>query len=301
MSRLLAGFALGLVAGWLLFLLFSDETTNTPRAPRTDDPTPPPRTAAQNRNATASTAERDFSRLRDQLENERARSAELARELRELVSKSRSDAATRSALVAPQRWLQELLRGKFADLTIEQLQHMRELDLSSSQLDVHDLAHLAHLRSLRWLTLRRTNTDDNSLAYLLRAPSLIRLGLRETKVTDAGMPTIGAMRRLEHLDLNMLPITDDGLAQIRTLANLRFLRLNFTRVTNAGMKHVAQLRNLRRLDLWATKVTDAGLDEIRHLPHLEHLELGSTRVTKEWVDRFLQDHPDCYVHSRFSK
>ena len=58
---------------------------------------------------------------------------------------------------------------------------------------------------------------------------------------------------------------------------------------------------LERLDLWGTAVTDKGLDQLWHLPALNHLELGATAVTKEWVERFQQDHPKCYVRSRYGR
>ena len=265
----------------------------------TDNPTSD--TVLGERGIREATADEKAPRADDALADERVKSADLARQLQELQRRKRDDAVALSHLDEPRHWLERLLPSKFAGLTATELKHMRELDLSSSKLDVHDLAHLSQLPVLRWLTLRRTAVDDTSLTYLMRVPSLVRLGLRETRVTDAGMPTLGGMKRLEHLDLNMLPVTDKGLEHLRGLSSLKFLRLNYTKIGDAGLQHVAQLRALERLDLWGTRVTDKGLDQLWHLPALNHLELGATVVSKDWVERFTRDHPKCYVRSRHGR
>jgi hypothetical protein len=304
MSQLFIGMALGLVVGIATGMLLHGHADSdpSPGQPHTGEPAAardqlPGRDRGapgdEQRQRITSTSERDT------LAAVTARADGLQRELEEIRRISQRADARRAALADPLRWLTKLLPETFDGLTIAQLQHMRELDLSGSKLDVRDLAQLSALTELKRLTLRRTATDDAGLTYLMRLPSLTRLGLRETKVTDAGMPTIGAMKKLEHLDLNLLPITDDGLASIRALTSLKFLRLNFTLITDAGMAHVAQLASLRRLDLWATKVTDVGLDKIWHLKKLEHLELGAVDVTEGWVRRFRSEHPNCFVRSRW--
>ena len=299
-----ASLCLAGVLGVLLLLqvLQSDDDGTSVGATAVDDPTggavstsgSPPAHATKGVAPAAPSSE--VAMLRRALAREKARVATLERQLRDAeLGNDRRLAAVRARLREPRIWLERLMPDQFRGLTTAQLQHMRELDLSSSKLAVQDLGHLQYLPDLRRLTLRRTSVDDTGLTYLTRVPSLMRLGLRETKVTDAGMPTIAAMSKLEYLDLNMLPITDAGLADLRSLAHLKFLRLNFTQVTDEGMQHVAQLRALERLDLWGTRVTDRGLPALWHLPRLRHLDIGATVVSEDWVQRFVSEHPNCTV------
>jgi Leucine-rich repeat (LRR) protein len=231
------------------------------------------------------------------LKEENARLAEV---LQRYEERDQAKEMLRTRLREPLEWLRGVAPKAFAGLTLDELRHMRELDLSGLPIEDDDLRHLEHLPSLRTLVLRGTAITDAGLVHLQKVRKLTYLGLRQTKVTDAGMRHLPAIETLTHLDLNMLPVTDDGLVRIRGM-QLEFLRLNYTQVTDTGLAYLKEVDSLSRLDLWGTSITDSGTDHLWDLPSLTHLELGATTISKGWVDRFHAAHPGCTVRSRYGR
>jgi hypothetical protein len=140
-----------------------EDASDSVRSPSLSRPSQRPRVRE-------ATLDEKLTLLEGMLQAERSKNADLAREIAELRSNARANTNALAPLDEPRRWLETLLPNKFAGLTVTELRHMRELDLSSSKLDVHDLAYLSQLPALRWLTLRRTAVDDGGLPHLLRVP-----------------------------------------------------------------------------------------------------------------------------------
>lgn len=296
------GLVLGMALGWFAAHAAQHEPAESPAAP-SELAVTRPATLTQLEGQSSAAIDRvpaETGAHDPQLADLRARNAALQSRLRELEDRQSRRAADLEALEGPLAWLRELSPKAFGDLTAEELQNMRRLDLSSLEVHDEDLEHVAALPSLKSLTLRKTQITDAGLVHLAGAGSLEHLGLRETAVTDAGMVHVRSIENLRELDVNMCEVGDEGIRELRDL-DLTFLRLNYTQVTDAGLSHIPSLRSLERLDLWGTRVTEAGLDHLAAHPALNHLELGGVSVSEQWVKNFQLAHPELYLRSAYSR
>jgi len=205
------------------------------------------------------------------------------------VTETSPEQATLDALA----WLQRRLPRKFDTLTVAQLRHLRELDLSGVRVTAEDLALLKNLPSLAILDLRNTGITDTELALLGELESLERLTLLGTAITDNGLTHLRHLRQLKELNASLI-MTDAGLPYLKELTSLRRLGLYSCRdITDAGLVNLQELEGLEFLQLQFTKMTDAGLEYLEDLPALRFLDVRGTGVTPGRADAFRQAHPDC--------
>ncbi len=168
------------------------------------------------------------------------------------------------------------LRVADASFTGEQLRyldgidHIRQLDLSNTPLEVAHLRHIVGLRNLRELKLGKTNVDDAGLEFVGKLSSLETLDLSNTAISDAGLAHLSVLSRLTFLDLSNNNISADGVAQLRGLENLFSLTMNETSVDDGLVESIGELRGLHYLDVYGTSVSDAGAARIRErLPNVQ--------------------------------
>ncbi len=127
----------------------------------------------------------DMERLYAERRQAQAESERLGREVKALQT-----GYEKAALEASLARIRELVPGRYGSMTIEELRHLRELDLSTSGVMDDDLAMLASLPALRRLTLRRT------------------------RVTGAGFAQLASME-LEYLDVELTAVTKKSVEELQ--------------------------------------------------------------------------------------
>ncbi|MGE3410020.1 MAG: leucine-rich repeat domain-containing protein [Pirellulales bacterium] len=140
---------------------------------------------------------------------------------------------------------------------LENLQHLRELDLWTYDSEVTD-AGLQHIKGLSQLEV---------------------LSLRATKATDAGLEHLRGLSRLRTLNLSQTQFAGTGFQHLKGLKQLRDLDLSRTLVSDVGLAHLKELKQLESLNLWATQVTDAGLEHLHGLDQLRSFDVNVNVVT----------------------
>lgn len=134
----------------------------------------------------------------------------------------------------------ELKKPRLADLTLERLKTMTELQLGG------------HRKS------------DNK--HLFVEPAQFK-----------HLASLTGLKKL-HLGEND-GVVDEALVHVGKLTGLKVLILWDAPMTDAGLKHLAQLKELTDLDLaFATKITEGALPDIARLPKLEKLNIAGTKV-----------------------
>lgn len=167
-----------------------------------------------------------------------------------------------SSLDETLNWLKrvdgELKKPRYADLGIDQLKSMTDLQLGghrksdSKHLFVNpmEFRHLAPLSGLRKLHLGENDgVTDEALVYVGKLTGLRELILWDAPLTDAGVKHLVPLKELTNLDLAFA-----------------------TKVTTAALTDIAQLPKLQKLNLAGTKVKDVS--PLSTLSELKELRLG---------------------------
>jgi hypothetical protein len=171
------------------------------------------------------------------------------------------------------------LRKPVDQLASTDLSEVKALNLSSSEISVADLVHIAKLTGLQKLILDGRPVTDGGLAQLVKLTGLQTLSLIGTQVTDAGLAHLVKLTGLQYLYLSETKVTDAGLAHLVKLTGLQDLSLDRTHVTDAGLAHLVKLTGLQTLYLSGPQITDAGLAHLVKLTGLQTLWLDGTHVT----------------------
>jgi Leucine-rich repeat (LRR) protein len=250
----LGAFIVGILAALLFVSLPSNRTEGENRVA-------PEREAANAENARLRLA---IERLEEEAARLRERGAIAPEE-------SAAGVAAAAELQETLDWLRRVDPQRYRDLTVDQLRHLREIDLSRKRIRTEDLVHLRCLESLAVLNLRGTGIGDEALMALGDLPSLSVLDLTGTLVTDGGLAHLKRLGKLRDLELNSTPVTDAGLAELAAIPTLRDLRLDGAQITDAGRDHLRDL-DLEGLGIGATAVSDAGLATLRNF-RLKELSL----------------------------
>lgn len=154
-------------------------------------------------------------------------------------------------------WLREILGQDFfageafvwvpnpSSLSSEQLVfplwHVRQLRLSSAQLNEVDLRRLRWLKGLEALSLEGTEATDEHLRLIAKFQGLRELILNRTKVTDRGLAYLKGLKHLEVLEVDQGDhprITDAGARHLEDLTQLRFLRLSADRLSEEAVERL---------------------------------------------------------------
>lgn len=122
------------------------------------------------------------------------------------------------------------------------------------------LTRFGHLKELN---LSGTNLDDALLETVQGMTSLEVLYVATTGITDKGVKHLRGLAGLRKLSLSDTAVTDGCLEDVAALAELRELQLSSTAVTDAGVRRLHGLRNLTWIDLTGTTVTDPARAELR--------------------------------------
>ena len=153
---------------------------------------------------------------------------------------------------------------------------------SDSLLYRNAFTEIGELNQLRSLNLSRTDADDDDLAHLKGLTLLTDLNLDDVKVTDKGLANLSGLTRLEVLRLRGQKFTDKSLAQLESFPffrNLITLSLAESQISKKGFARLTKLERVAELDLSGTTITDAGLGYLKGLTTLRDVDLSDTAVT----------------------
>ena len=129
--------------------------------------------------------------------------------------------------------LSDLPLGHQGVATLNQLDHLRRLHLTTSHADDEDLRWIGKLEVPLHLTSFGATVTTAGLKHL--GGSWLRgLSIRGP-ISDDGLAVVERMTRLESLSVVQAPISDAGLERLRQIKTLRFLSLHATRVTKDGI------------------------------------------------------------------
>lgn len=171
------------------------------------------------------------------------------------------------------------LAKPFDLITKEDLNRVKELDLSNSEAIDNDLKFLKSFVKLTKLNLSRTKITNFGIQALNAIPNLHSLNLSGTRISDEGVSKI-SMPSLTSINLSSTEITDAALDRLDTL-RLFEVFLSHTRITKAA---IGKLSNFRYLDLLDVIETDAicGIaPDIINLQNLRKLYIGGENITDE--------------------
>lgn len=145
---------------------------------------------------------------------------------------------------------------------------LRVLRLAGHPVDVTG-SGLDQLEFLRELDLSGTEFTDDGVSWLGRLKALRKLWLSGTGVTNDGVRGLAAAGGLELVALDFLPLTDEAVGHLARNRRLTDLSLNDTRVALADKKAWAGLGRLERLSVRQTNVTDSTLLNLAPLKTLK--------------------------------
>ncbi len=189
--------------------------------------------------------------------------------LRDLGARVIEQGREASEVQIDQRW-----RGSDDDLAyLQQLQGLRKVTVSNSEVGEAALSHLAEVKSVERLFLGESKIRGDGLGKLAALPKLTYLSLRGLSLSDVAAGQLGQLRTLEHLGLDDTPITDATLEQLTPLTNLQTLWLNRTKITDAGLAHLSAFPKLNKLYLSGVQLEGHGLGHLAALPNLRYLSL----------------------------
>jgi len=166
-----------------------------------------------------------------------------------------------------------LKSSQYADLRLERMEQLRELDLRGLDIDGRELAKSKFLSRLTSLKLGGSRNVDVVLKALDNSKQLTTLFLSSTDLTNDDLRHIGTMSNLEGL----------------------VLRDN-QQIDETGLSYLINLGRLNYLDLSNTSVTAKAIPTLRKLPKLRQITLSADTPTKE---RKLWDM--AFPHIGFSK
>lgn len=178
---------------------------------------------------------------------------------------------------------------------IGKLSELRQLDLSSGEIDDDGLRLISHL-PLTELWLQSTQITDDSAKTLSKMPTLDFLQLNSTSLSDAFLSNLQPLPKLDDLGLRGTKVTGDGMRYLSRHPSLSELDVYRTSVDDEGVALLTKCRELEKLGLSMTQVTDAVFEHLDEFPKLTKADLSGNRpVTTEAVKKFESDHPKCDI------
>eukprot|EP01091_Cochliopodium_minus_P015864 TRINITY_DN5754_c0_g1_i2.p1 TRINITY_DN5754_c0_g1~~TRINITY_DN5754_c0_g1_i2.p1 ORF type:complete len:462 (-),score=126.08 TRINITY_DN5754_c0_g1_i2:22-1407(-) len=144
------------------------------------------------------------------------------------------------------------------------LKNLNSLDLSSYQ--VENLDFLKDLNSLRELSLSGTQVGGSTLSNLQGKNLLTWLSLDNCKnIDDSSVVYLKDLLSIEDLGLSNCPLSNKCLGTLCDLVNLKKLNLQRTEIDNNGPPLLTSLKKLKLLDLRWTKVDNDGISSLTSL------------------------------------
>jgi Leucine Rich repeat len=187
------------------------------------------------------------------------------------------------------------------------LTSLKQLIISSEELNDHSIQQLMSLQELEYLQLDGASITDagvSSLAVLTRLESLVLRNLstpesdnttfpEHFRLTDASIGSLSRLTRLRFLEIGQSGLTDNGVRLLcETFTDLNTLRLRAPAITNRALQHLGTLRHLVELNITgATQISDEGLPYLAGLRDIERLELFGTSVTPAAAQTFIDTMP----------
>ena len=169
---------------------------------------------------------------------------------------------------------------------------IRKLDLSDSQVTAEGLATVTGLQSLAVLALPQNGIDGSVLASLRDLPALRQLRLIGVSLDDDDVEELARFPKLTSLCLSSCPINDAAVAKVaRELPELEHLCLSGTKITGDCLSELSLLGALKDLQLHETAVDDYAIANLPPLPQLQKLSLHGSSVSVAAIDKLRQERP----------
>ena len=151
------------------------------------------------------------------------------------------------------------------------LAHLKELDLSRTEISGTGFARLMSLPTIEVLKLAESHVTSDGLAKLPLMPNLRVLDVQSTKLTDRPIASLGRCTRLEEVNLNSTATGDAMFSSLAPLTNLKIVRAYATSVSDDGLRSLRDQRQLEFLDVYHTKVMGPGVQHLANCRNLKYL------------------------------
>ena len=177
---------------------------------------------------------------------------------------------------------------------LSKLPKLRELKLSSDQIDDLGLKSLSESESLESLEIygKSNRWSDGGTRFLYRMKRLRSLCIHAPQLTSECLLGLEKSARLEML-LVPRQITDEGLVSIGKAVTLRELDFsNCRKISDAGIDHLLSLQELRVFKADNTRLTREAVLKLAKLPKLQRISLVQTSIRKGGVLESLKTFPE---------
>lgn len=125
-----------------------------------------------------------------------------------------------------------------ARITLDSDKKVIGVNLGERRVMDADLVHLQGLNHLRELDLTRTQVTSKGLKNIKNITSLKKLYLTDTKVDSSGLVNLKGMKALEVVGLSGTKVNDAALDQLQELIGLKQLFCIGTGITDAGAERL---------------------------------------------------------------
>ena len=170
---------------------------------------------------------------------------------------------------------------------MNELTHLRSLDLENSQITGAGLGHLKSHGELQELNLQATRIDDGSLAALPSIP-VQTLNVSKTSIGNPGLAEIANIPTLQSLDISQSRVTGAGF-QILAKSNLKSLNASSTNFGTEGLVAIRGMKSLEELILFRASIIQSDRANVfRTFPKLRSLNLGSNAISDQGVNVLLK-------------
>lgn len=161
---------------------------------------------------------------------------------------------------------------------LEQMHHLRELNLTGVNLTDAGLAPVGTLVHLERLVLNRTSVSDGGLTHLKGLANLQVLELNGTRITDQGFVNFAKLRKLHTLLVKSTRIDGSGFQFMKSRrkgAGLKVIEASHTRFGVRGFDNIIGSKTLESLTVVNAFVNDGSLRGLKGCTNLRELRLDN--------------------------
>ncbi|MBA2369120.1 MAG: hypothetical protein H0V82_08880 [Candidatus Protochlamydia sp.] len=179
-------------------------------------------------------------------------------------------------------------RGGFKDFS--KIKTLREIDLTSSEVDDDTLFDLANCKNLQVIKFSGNDKfiTEEGISALIKNNTLIKLDYLGNHFTDKIAQEF-PFSKIEVLYIRRSVITDVGLKALATSQTLRELVINLSMVSDAGFLELINCESLSRLTLHDAKISkESVLAFIRNKKNLIEIQLKKTILIDKEISEVIK-------------
>ncbi len=161
-----------------------------------------------------------------------------------------------------------------------QVNHLKQLNLTLTNITVSGLKTLTRFKELEWLGVSSIpNFAKPEVDAICALTQLTGLSLHNRKLGDTELGCLAKLTALKSLNLTTTRVGGKTLSQLATLQSLERLSLEMTPTTDHDVELLATLPKLHCISLQSTPITSASLKALFANPTLKMVNLVDTGIS----------------------